>query len=88
MIKIGVIGINLKGMLAMKNDLSQIQLEISKKVKEIRENNGYSKRELGKLIGVDERQIRRIENLENMPTIPTLISIANALDVPLKSLIP
>lgn len=47
-----------------------------------RKEKGLSQSELGKLAGMDQRQVSRIEKGQ-VPTSRTLLKIANALAVPM-----
>jgi transcriptional regulator with XRE-family HTH domain len=51
------------------------------RLRQIRENKGYSQRELGRLCNLGANQINRYENGISDPTIHTLKSIADQLEV-------
>jgi transcriptional regulator with XRE-family HTH domain len=63
-----------------------VKATIAKNITKIRTAKGYSKRQLARLVNMDEKQIRRLEGAEDydhMPSIPVLIEVANVLEVPL-----
>jgi len=53
----------------------------------LREKAGMSQQELADAAGVSKITIQRIENAKYSVTIDTLISIAEALNIPLKKLV-
>ncbi len=55
-------------------------------VKKIRENKGYSKGKMSELIGCDISYIGKIERSEKFPNLKMIFKIANALEVPAKTL--
>lgn len=65
----------------MKNDEELMKQIIAHNVSLYRCLNKLSKRELGRLSGLEEKQIRRIENKEHMTTIPVLMKIANVFNI-------
>lgn len=56
-------------------------MEFPEILKNLRENNGYTQKELGTLISLSEQAISHYENNTNSPNIDTLIKIANIFDV-------
>ncbi len=55
-------------------------------VKKIREDKGYSKGKMSELIGCDISYIGKIERSEKFPNLKMIFKIANALEVPAKTL--
>jgi|GEM_PF-937933 len=51
------------------------------RLRQIRENRGFSQRELGKICGLGANQINRYENGTSEPTVQTLKTIAAQLEV-------
>ncbi|MFA6277852.1 MAG: helix-turn-helix domain-containing protein [Pedobacter sp.] len=58
-----------------------INLELAKKIKQLRTNKGYSQEELAERTQLSLRTIQRIEGGETEPRGDTLKRLANALDV-------
>jgi transcriptional regulator with XRE-family HTH domain len=56
------------------------------RIKEVRESQGISQTELGRLVGLSEPSINRYERGNRKPTRKKLDDIAKALGVPLKAL--
>lgn len=61
-------------------------LKFGKKLKKLREDRGLTQEALALAIDVDKSYIRRIEREERNPNLKVIISIANDLNVPIKSL--
>lgn len=57
------------------------------KIKEIRQQKGFTQKQLGDMCGMADSAIRRYENGKANPKIETLQKIANALEVPLYDLL-
>ena len=55
-------------------------------VKKIRDDKGYSKGKMSELIGCDISYIGKIERSEKFPNLKMIFKIANALEVPAKTL--
>lgn len=55
-------------------------------VKKIREDKGYSKGKMSELIGCDISYVGKIERSEKFPNLKMIFKIANALEVPAKTL--
>ncbi|WP_262711684.1 helix-turn-helix transcriptional regulator [Niastella caeni] len=53
----------------------------------LRENAGMSQQELADIAEVSKLTIQRIENAKYSATLDTLVSIAEALNIPLKKLV-
>ena len=66
-----------------KNMEKRLKNNIATNIVMYREKRGYSKRELARLIGINEKQIRRFEdpNYENIPTLSSLCKVARVLGV-------
>jgi transcriptional regulator with XRE-family HTH domain len=62
-------------------------MKIGKRVRELRNENGMSLRELGKLAGVTASFLSQVENDQVSPSLSSLQSIATALNVPMFSLL-
>lgn len=60
--------------------------KFAKIVKKIREDKGYSKGKMSELIGCDISYIGKIERSEKFPNLKMIFKIANALEVPAKTL--
>ena len=60
---------------------------IASVVREGRIAKGYTQKELSELSNISIRSIQRIENAKYSVTLDTLISIAEALNIPLKKLV-
>lgn len=60
---------------------------ISKKIKQIRIQKGYSQEKLADKTGLSIRTIQRVENGETDPTGNTIIEISKALDVSVEQLL-
>jgi transcriptional regulator with XRE-family HTH domain len=59
--------------------------DIGRRMREIREQRGYSQRDLANRAGLSTNAISRIERGENSPTVSSLHQLATALDVPIVS---
>ncbi|MEI8389152.1 MAG: helix-turn-helix transcriptional regulator [bacterium] len=57
-----------------------------KKVKQLREEKGWSQEKLALDIEVDKSYIGRIERAERYPNLKTIIKLADALNVQVKDL--
>ena len=55
-------------------------------VKKIREDKGYSKGKMSELIGCDISYVGKSERSEKFPNLKMIFKIANALEVPAKTL--
>lgn len=64
-----------------------IQPLLGKRVRERRHERGMTQERLGSKVGISGPAIHYIEAGTNNPALPTIIAIANALDVPLASLL-
>lgn len=62
-------------------------MRIGKRVRELRNENGLSLRELGKRAGVTASFLSQVENDQVSPSLNSLQSIATALNVPMFSLL-
>lgn len=60
--------------------------KFAKIVKKIREDKGYSKGKMSELIGCDISYVGKIERSEKFPNLKMIFKIANALEVPAKTL--
>ena len=60
--------------------------KFTKIVKKIREDKGYSKGKMSELIGCDISYVGKIERSEKFPNLKMIFKIANALEVPAKTL--
>ena len=58
------------------------------RIKRIRKQRGLTQKQLSKLCGINEAQLRRYETNKGNPKIETLAKIADALEVRLEDLIP
>ncbi len=65
--------------------IEQVKSEIGERMREIREQRGYSQRDLAKRSGLSANAISRIERGENSPTVSSLHQLAAALRVPIVS---
>lgn len=54
------------------------------RIRELRNKRGLSQRQLAKKINISSQNISRYERKERLPDIDTIISLAKALDVPLR----
>ena len=54
---------------------------VGKKLRKIREERGFSQRELAQLAGISTNAISLIERDENSPSVATLQNLATALNV-------
>ncbi|MGI9399961.1 MAG: helix-turn-helix domain-containing protein [Rhizobiaceae bacterium] len=63
-----------------------IDLAIGSALRDLRDSNSLTARQLAKQSGISAAMISRIENGQASPSISTLSSLANALNVPLVSL--
>ena len=61
-----------KGVMQMARDLGE-------RVRELREQAGYSAAELGRVVGISQSQISRVENGKQMPLYTLLMELADAL---------
>lgn len=59
----------------------------SERLKELREQQGYTQREFSAVCGVSETQISRYEKDRMLPTLPNLELIAHHLDVSIDYLV-
>lgn len=69
----------------MKNPVGIKALAIHVRV--LRENAGMSQQDLADASGISKMTIQRIENAKYSVTIDTLISVAEALQIPLKKVV-
>jgi transcriptional regulator with XRE-family HTH domain len=60
---------------------------VAKRVKELRESLGLSRYEFARRAGLAVNQVSRIEGLERSPSLSTLARLAEALEVPIGSLL-
>jgi transcriptional regulator with XRE-family HTH domain len=67
--------------------MTKTQETISKRVKELRENAGWSQIELASRAGIDRKTVNRIENGHFMPSVETLVALGKALGIPTDSII-
>jgi len=65
----------------MKKELNPIDLEIGKKIKLKRLENGFSQGQLGQRVNLTFQQIQKYEKAYNSTRASKLVEIANALDV-------
>jgi len=65
--------------------IEQVKLDIGGRMREIREQHGYSQRDLAERSGLSANAISRIERGENSPTVSSLHQLAAALSVPIVS---
>lgn len=63
-------------------DIHSLKLLIGKRIKELREGNGYSVRKLALLAGMEHQQILAIEKGDTDIRMSTLVKLSNALEVP------
>lgn len=56
------------------------------RIKEIRENNGFSQEQLAELVNMESRHISRIETGKSFTTMENIVKIAKALNVDIKVL--
>ncbi len=69
-------------------EVDLIIIEIGEKLRNIREEKGFSQKEVAELMGVAQTQYGRLENGKTVPTIATLTKAAKALKVNLEDIIP
>lgn len=67
---------------------SEIDKEVSARVRAVRLSKRISQDKLGSAIGVTFQQVQKYESGENRISIGRLCGIAAALDVPLTELVP
>jgi transcriptional regulator with XRE-family HTH domain len=65
--------------------IGHVKLDIGGRMREIREQRGYSQRDLAERSGLSSNAISRIERGENSPTVSSLHQLAAALRVPIVS---
>jgi transcriptional regulator with XRE-family HTH domain len=56
-------------------------------LKKLRKQKGFSQQELADTANVAKKTVQRIERGKLNPTLDTLISLSEALEIPLKSLV-
>ncbi len=62
-------------------------IRVGNRIKELRSEKGISQQELAALIDYEKSNMSRLEAGNTNPTITTLNKVAQALDVPLHSLL-
>jgi transcriptional regulator with XRE-family HTH domain len=67
---------------------SQLVLKFGKRIRAIREDRGLSQEELGAKAGLHRTYISLIERGKQSATLDTMEKIADALNVPVKKLMP
>lgn len=65
---------------------SHERMVFANRVKEIRERQGLTQRELARIAGMKQPYIAAIETGERNPTLESMVKIAAALGVPVRSL--
>ena len=63
-------------------DIHSLKLLIGKRIKELREGNGYSVRKLALLAEMEHQQILAVEKGDTDFRLSTLVKLSNALEVP------
>ena len=63
--------------------ISEYLISLGKKIKEAREEKKITQTQLSKLSGIEPAHLSRIEGGKTNPTITSLLSIAEALEMPL-----
>lgn len=71
-----------------RRSASDIDKEVSARVRAARKKVGMSQMKLGEELGVTFQQVQKYESGENRISIGRLCGIAAALDVPLTELVP
>ena len=61
-------------------------MSVGEKIKEIRKSKGLTQKQLAEKIGIAEITIRKYEKGERQPSTEQLVSIVNALEVPVSQL--
>ncbi|MDI6791091.1 MAG: helix-turn-helix transcriptional regulator [Thermodesulfobacteriota bacterium] len=59
---------------------ARIQVRLAVMITKLREERGWSQRDLAKITGIKQPQIARIEKGEHLPTLETLWKLADAFD--------
>jgi len=58
----------------------------AKHLKKLRTQRKLSQQEFADMANIDKKTIQRIEKVEMNPSLDTLVSLSNALEIPLKEL--
>lgn len=67
-------------------DLDPRILAVGVRVRQLRQSQGLSQRELGERMEADRIAIARIERMEHLPMLPRIFQVADALGVPVAEL--
>ncbi len=73
------------GMKEAQEMAESIKMDIGSRMRELREQRGFTQRDLAKRSGLSANAVSRIERGENSPTVSSLHQLAAALDVPIVS---
>lgn len=68
-------------MLKLETRCNKAVVKLAKRMRDIREKKGVSKRELSQRSGVSRAAIRRIEEGERSPSLYILLLLAGSMDV-------